>query len=46
MGPILIFDKSALQGLRLREAVLLNTSRISMSVVGGAAAEPLRAARR
>lgn len=25
MGPILIFDKSALQGLRLREAVLLNT---------------------
>lgn len=25
MGPILIFDKSALQALRLREAVLLNT---------------------
>jgi hypothetical protein len=25
MGPILIFDNSALQGLRLREAVLLNT---------------------
>lgn len=25
MGPILIFDKSALQGLRLRETALLNT---------------------